>query len=225
MHNWLRALLFLPFLLLLMFGAYSLQRWRLDQRRAAVDAKVGQLFPRLPLLDTAGQPFDPSFGAAAYTLVDCWFRDCPYCLAEMRQFNRLPGGDTLQILSISIDPLAEWQTVLRGSDTRWAFLQNQRSNWQHRVLDAKGGGENPAAQMLADSLGVTGYPAFFVVDRSGRIVGVPRSAADWQERGGEQAPWWQFLTDPEVWTPFRYALVLLLAFLLYRRILRSSTGL
>jgi len=224
MPAWLRIFLFFPFLLLLMWGVFRLQSWRIAQRSSLINSQVGKIFPRLPLLDEQGLPAVPDFALADYTLVDCWFRDCPYCLAEMRQFHSLPGGDTLQILSISIDPLAEWQAVLRGSDRRWAFLQEHRDNWKHRLLDAKGGGENPAAQMLADSLGVTSYPSFLLVDRKGRIVAVPRSAQDWQPEKKPAADPLRFLTDSRIWSPFRYALVVFLALLLYRQLLRWLPG-
>lgn len=224
MPVWLRFILFIPFLLLLMLGVYTVQSWRISQRNSLVNSQVGRSFPRLPLLDENGGPAIPDFTATGYTLVDCWFRDCPYCLAEMRRFSSLPGGDTLQILSISIDPLAEWQAVLKGSDRRWAFLQDRRSNWQHRVLDAKGGGENPAAQMLADSLGVTSYPSFFLVNNKGIIAAVPRSAQDWQPEKKPATDPFRFLTDPQIWSPFRYALVVFLALLLYRQLLRRLPG-
>ena len=216
MNRWWRILLFFPFLLLLMYGAYSVQRWRLEQRRSSLHNMIGQPFPALPLLDTAGKWVPPSFSQSAFTLVYCWFRNCPYCLAGMRQMRGFALNDSIRFLCLSIDEDSTWRKALRGNDQRWAFLKNQPAYWIHARVAPKGG-DKTAAQLLADSLSLTGYPGYFLINPEGIIIATPRAAELHKILTRRNSAWWSWLMDADVWTPWRYMVVLLVALWLYWR--------
>jgi len=147
-------------------------------------------------------------------LVEFWFRNCPYCRAEMQQFERLLKGKEgeLSIISIGIDDSMVWKKIMAGKDGRYDFLNPSLPNWNHYLLNFKNeAGENTNSSALAKQLNITSYPAFFVLDKRGLIKATPASAIAYI--GNEMDSGWpfgQFLVSGTTWRSWYTYIVVLL---------------
>ncbi len=151
-----------------------------DKRRS-LNGQQGAIFPAQPMLNSGGDSIyavEPALHKK--TIVEYWFRNCPYCLAEMKQLSiLLPGRENeLELVSISIDDYAGWKAAVTGSDQRYAFLRNNLPNWKQLLLNfpKDSAGKNTNAKQLVALLQVTGFPTFFVLDQQGVIIATPVSA-------------------------------------------------
>lgn len=115
-----------------------------------------------PTLD--GQTFDLSRHRGKPVLVAFWACWCPHCLDETPELMRLyrkyhPSG--LEIVGVNADIATE---VARE------FVEKNQIPWPqiHFTTEGERGRANP----LARRYNVRGYPALFLVDGEGRVVGV-----------------------------------------------------
>ncbi|TDH25629.1 TlpA family protein disulfide reductase [Segetibacter sp. 3557_3] len=121
------------------------------------------------------------------TVIDFWFSECPPCIAEMKQFEKLLRGKekNLQVISISINRYGLWKSILEKPTGTFFFLSADVDNWKHYNLrssqDERLKNDIPLDnnEQLQKRLNVTFYPAYFVVDRSGVIIARPISAVDY----------------------------------------------
>ncbi|MBL0359432.1 MAG: hypothetical protein IPP72_22360 [Chitinophagaceae bacterium] len=96
------------------------------------------------------------------------------------------------------------------------------ANWHHLLLDygTDSTGNNINIKQLAARLNVTGYPAFFLLDKTGIIKATPASAVAYiQSAGKKEHPFLKFLILPATWQ--RYYWVLVLSLLAYGAILMA----
>ena len=157
------------------------------KRNEVVADKIGKPFIELSLIDTtaAGQTID--FNQAALTIVDFWFGDCPGCLDEMKDFSRLlkKHNDSVQIVSVSINSLANWKSLFYSDLKRYHFLKTSNSNWKHYTLKSN---ENPRLRndiptdnhdFIRTHFNTHTFPVYFVINREGVVVETPASAVDY----------------------------------------------
>jgi thiol-disulfide isomerase/thioredoxin len=147
---------------------------------------IGETFDLDDLVDSSGNQVTLNFSNSEFTLIDFWFTECPPCIKEMQQFEELlKGKETkLKVVSVSINQPWYWRQALQGDQPRLAFLKTRVSNWEQVVLKTK---DDPKlrnsisadrAKSLEETYGVSSYPAYFVLDRNGRILQRPESAVE-----------------------------------------------
>ena len=159
------------------------------KRNEVVANKIGKPFIELSLIDTTatGQTID--FNQAALTIVDFWFGDCPGCLDEMKDFSRLlkKHNDSVQIVSVSINSLANWKSLFYSEKKHYHFLKTSDPNWKHYALKSK---EDPRLrndiptdnhEFITNQFNTHSFPVYFVVNRQGVVVETPASAVDYLE--------------------------------------------
>lgn len=148
-------------------------------------------------------------------MAEFWFRNCPYCRAEMQQFEQLLKGkeNGLSIISICIDDVEVWKKIMKGNDPKFKFLNYSLPNWKHYLLNFKNeAGENTNPSVLAKRLNITSYPAFFVLDKNGLIKATPASAIAYignEMDGG--SPFLQFLLARTTWHSLYTYIIALMA--------------
>ena len=159
------------------------------KRNKVVADKIGKPFIGLSLIDTAAADQAIGFNQAALTIVDFWFGDCPPCLDEMQDFDRLlkKQNDSVQIVSVSINSLANWKSLFYSDKKRYRFLKTFNPNWKHYALKSN---EDPRLrndiasdnhEFILTQFNTHSYPVYFVVNRQGIVVETPASAVDYLE--------------------------------------------
>ena len=100
-----KTFLFIPFLLALLFTFYHVKKWRHQQKSQSRDVYIGKHFELTGFIDSSGNTVQPDFSANDITLVDFWFRACPTCLDEMKQFETVlkAAEKKVTVISICID--------------------------------------------------------------------------------------------------------------------------
>ena len=147
---------------------------------------IGETFALDDLVDSSGNQVTLNFSNSEFTLIDFWFTECPPCIKEMQQFEELLNGKEtkVKVVSVSINQPWYWTQALHGDQPRLAFLKTRVSNWEQVVLKTK---DDPKlrnsisadrAKSLEETYGVSSYPAYFVLDRNGRILQRPESAVE-----------------------------------------------
>jgi|GEM_PF-4334838 len=214
-----KVLFFLIFLFPALYSFYVYKNFRLQQKRQAINSHIGKKFPAMPLQDINGIAVQPDLSATENTIIDFWYRNCLYCLAEMKQFETMLRGKEKQlaVISVSIDDADTWQSVLRGNDQRFAFLSRPLPNWhQFRLNYQADSGQGNNAKYLAAQLNITSYPAFFVVAKDGTIRATPQSAVAYiHTAGNDKQSFPQFLSRPGTWLSPYMILFLSLYYLIY----------
>ena len=214
-----KILLFLPFLLVVLFVFFTVKKNRLQERRTAVSRQIGRKFPDLPLADKDGNAVKPDFSQFHETIIDFWFKSCPGCIVEMRQFEEALKGKEKQIgiISVCIDDSATFKKAMDGVFPALGFVKTL-PNWHHVLLNypAKGSSNN---HELANQLAVTGYPSFFVLDKRGIIQETPPSAVNYIKTAlNKQNAFVVFLTSRGTWQSKQTWVVLLLSLFIYQLI-------
>ncbi len=213
--------LFVPFFITVLYAFYTIKKGRIASKRYSVNRQVGQKFPLLPLIDSSGNKVAIDKLKSGITIIDFWYKNCPQCIAEMRQFEGIvkEREANVSIISISIDSYNEWKSLLLGKEKRFSFIGRPVINWQHLLLQ----GNNDAAarennsQQLFEKLGVSGFPSFFVLDKNGIIVAVPTSAVEYIKTNvaGENG-FFIFLQSADTWASFYMLLLLFFSVVGYR---------
>lgn len=214
-----KILLFLPFLLVVLFVFFKIKSNRLQERRTAVSRQVGRQFPDLPLVDKNGNKVKLDLTQSHETIIDFWFKSCPGCIIEMRQFEEALKGKEKQIgiVSVCIDDSATFIKAMDGGFPALGFIKTL-PNWHHALLNypAQGSDNN---HELANQLAVTGYPSFFVLDKKGIIKETPPSAVNYIKTGlNKQNAFVVFLTSVTTWRSKQTWVVLLLSLFIYQLI-------
>jgi thiol-disulfide isomerase/thioredoxin len=167
-------LLFLPFLLLVTFLVFEIEKADNEKTYKSVNRFIRTKFPIAGFADSSGQPVPVSLNAE-YTIIDFWFKGCKPCIEEMKQFEKLlkGKGKKISILSVSTDPFPIWKKSVYGETKVFSFLRNLE-NWKH-VAYSNDPKINPF-QALSSQLSVKYYPAYFALNKKGIIVDAPSSA-------------------------------------------------
>ena len=215
----IKIVLFIPFFIAAFFAFFQFKKYRLQSKRHAVNQLVGKQFPVLPMQDVNGKSALPDLSKTDYTIIDFWFRNCPGCIREMQQFETVLKGKekNISIISVSIDPNDSWQKTLSGNVPSFSFISKPVENWHHLLLNFPGQdtGKNNA-QHLSDMLGVTGFPSYFVLDKTGTIKAAPASAVNYiMTSVNSENEFLVFVKSNSTWSSVQTLLFVLLSVLLY----------
>lgn len=165
----------------------NLDNKKLNKQRKSLTDHIGEKFDIPNVLDSAGNEIKLDFSKSDFTIIDFWFNDCPPCISEMNQFAKALSGKNkkISVISISINQFWLWKKTLKEHEGRFAFLDNNLSNWAQYTLETRDNEKlknNISTDRLSDlqkTYNVTFFPAYFVVDRNGIIQERPVSAVDY----------------------------------------------
>lgn len=181
----MRITIFLLFICLA-FGCNRATKQSSPKSPPELSRNIGDTFSIDGLVDTAGNPVDLNLSHAELTVVDFWFTECPPCIKEMQQFADLLKGKEgkVQVVSVSINQPWYWMEAIQGKNQRLTFLKMNVSNWRHVAMTTK---DDPKfrnsmsterIRSLENRYSVSFYPAYFVLDRNGKILKRPHSAVE-----------------------------------------------
>lgn len=159
---------------------------RFELQKKSLTDHIGDTFRIQNILDSTNNQIQLDFSKSDLTIIDFWFNDCPPCIKEMNQFSKVLSGKEgkISIVSISLNQFWVWKPTLTSHTGRFAFLNNNLSNWTQYVLqtsqDEKLKNEISAdrLQELEKLYNITFFPAFFVVNKKGIILERPVSAVE-----------------------------------------------
>lgn len=165
----------------------NLDSKRFDKQKKSLYDHIGEKFEIPNILDSAGNKIKLDFTKSDLTIIDFWFNDCPPCIKEMNQFANVLSGKNkrISVISISINQFWLWKKTLKEHVGRFAFLDNNLSNWAQYTLATRDNEKlknNISSDRLSElqkAYNVTFFPAYFVVDRNGIIQERPVSAIDY----------------------------------------------
>lgn len=207
----LKYVLFIPFLLVSLYGLFLVKKVRSYKRQAAIDAQVGKKFPFSYGIDTSGNTVPLDLTQTEFTVIDFWFKNCPECIEEMMQFEDAlkSAKQPVTIISMSIDKFQLWKQAFDTANQRLAFLSKPVPGWKHLMVAPDSILNKSGGQLVADKLPVTGYPSYFVLDKTGNIIATPSSAVAYLKADSEnQNEFYLFLTSTLTRKPI-YLLLLL----------------
>lgn len=225
----LKVLLFLPFFTAILFSYYHVKKWRYNKKFPEKNQLAGKQFVLANLTDSAGHLSVPDFRQSDVNIIDFWFKSCPTCIDEMKQFETLLKGleEKVTITSISIDNFDTWRSVLQGQNKRLDFIARPVANWKHLDMVSAPADSNQSAYtvnstFLRENFGVTSYPGVFVVDRNGKIIAAPESAVAYIKTTiSNENGFAVFITSVETWTSTKIILLLLVSIILYNWIYKK----
>ena len=125
-----------------------------------------QPVPRAPVVRNGRAVLDLGRLRGEVLLVNVWATWCAPCRWEMPTLDRLQarmGGDGLEVVAVSIDE--------GGTAAVEPYYADVGIENLDVYVDPEGD--------LVDALGPTALPQSYVVDRTGRVVGYVKGAADW----------------------------------------------
>ncbi|MFT3679117.1 MAG: redoxin domain-containing protein [Ferruginibacter sp.] len=228
----LKLLLFLPIFTAVLFAFYQYKQWKYEKSHTVQNRQAGKKFELTSLYDSSGKNILPDFSKRDINIVDFWFRACPTCITEMKQFEIILKGkeDKIMVTSVSIDNAAAWKDILEGRNERWAFAAKPVSNWKHLNLrsgDTAGVESSYSlnANYLKAQLGVTSYPGVFVIDKNGIIKATPESAVAYiQTVFSSKNGFLVFLTAAQTWSSPKTWLLLVIAVILFNWVFNFLSG-
>ena len=214
----LKYVLFIPFLLVSLYGLLLVKKLRSYKRRQAIDAQVGKKFPFSYGIDTSGNTVPLNLTPSGITIIDFWFKNCPECIEEMMQFENAikSAKQPVTIISMSIDKFPLWKKAFDTTNKRLAFLSKPVPGWKHLMVPSDSTINKSAGLLVAEKLPVTGYPSYFVLDNAGNIIATPLSAVTFLKVNPEnQHEFYRFLTSTVTRKPIYLLLLLPLLLLCY----------
>jgi thiol-disulfide isomerase/thioredoxin len=122
---------------------------------------TGKVFPKLSLIDLAGNSKNISFNkpSSRFTLIDFWFAHCTACNFEFPTYIELYNKyheKGFSIVGISIDSspsnIQAWKKIIKTKSLLWT---------QYR-----------ANKKTIDDLRINLYPSNFLIDSSGKIIAI-----------------------------------------------------
>ncbi len=220
----LKYVLFIPFLLVPVYGLFLVKKLKSYKRQAAIDAQVGKKFPFSYGIDTSGNTVPLDLVQSHITIIDFWFKNCPECIQEMMQFENAlkSAAQPVTIISMSIDKFPLWKQAFDTNNKRLAFLSKPVPGWKHLMVAPDSILNKSAGQLVAEKLPVTGYPAYFVLDNTGHIIATPSSAVAYLQSNSEkQNEFYSFLASTFTQKPLYLFVLLPLLLLVYRFIFKK----
>ncbi len=150
--------------------------------KASLESHIGEKFHIENITDSTGKIIELDFTGSDITIIDLWFTTCAPCIAEMKQFAALLAGreKKITVMSLSINRFVPWKNALSGKNKIFSFLTSV-PNWKHYILQSPAGEtggviSNTRTDELREKYKVLFYPAYFVVDKEGKILARPQSA-------------------------------------------------
>lgn len=153
----------------------------------AVTNNLNEPFLLKGIVDSSGKEIVPDFTGSDYTVIDFWNNGCPPCIYEMKQFAALLKGkeNIVSVYSISINQFWLWKKTLQEHRGVFSFLQNDAVNWkQYNLMTAdnpryKNDVSTDRIREIQAAYNVTSYPAYFVINKTGKIIARPVSAVEY----------------------------------------------
>jgi thiol-disulfide isomerase/thioredoxin len=122
----------------------------------------------------SGEKLDPEQLKGKVVIVDFWATWCGPCIAELPNLKKLYEDyhdKGLEVVGISLDEeKAELDAFVQEREIKWIQTfpaDGESTGWEHK---------------LADKYGVTGIPAMFLVDRTGKLVATNLRGPKLEER-------------------------------------------
>ncbi|MDR3652049.1 MAG: thioredoxin-like domain-containing protein [Paludibacter sp.] len=150
---------------------------------------INKQFELNSVVDSLGNKATLNFNTKI-TIIDFWFRECPECIHELKQFEALLKGKETDasIYSISIDNEKDWKTLF--SNNRLSFLKSNMQNWKQYAFDSSL--VSPHAY-LYDKYNIKSYPSYLVIDHNGKIIQVTESAVSYIKEKYYHSNWFMSL--------------------------------
>jgi len=165
----------------------SAKNARRQPQEASLSKNIGDKFMIGNFIDTSGKPVTLDLSKANITIIDFWFDDCPPCIKELKQFKDilLHKENKVQVISVSINTYPVWKNLFIEKNDRFDFLNTSIVNWQHVDLATKDDPQlkhtisSDRVKEITDTLNVSFFPAYFVLDNDGKIIARPISAVEY----------------------------------------------
>ena len=193
----LKFVLLIPFLLVSLYGLFLVKNIRSNKEIVRIGDKKDNKFPFSYGIDTSGNTVPLDFAQSPITIIDFWFKNCPECIEEMMHFENAikSAAQPVNIISMSIDKFPLWKQAFDTTNQRLAFLSKSVPGWKHLMVAPDSILNKSGGQLVADKLPVTGYPSYFVLDKTGNIIATPASAVTYLKANPEnQNEFYNFLT-------------------------------
>lgn len=160
---------------------------RTQQKEQSLRENIGEHFRLNNLIDSTGKKIELDFSKSERTIIDFWFNTCPPCITDMAEFPNLLKGkeEKITIISISVNAYPVWKATLSAPSGKFAFLNNNSTNWKHYALQSTQDESlgNPLSldriQEIQKTYHVTYFPSYFVVDKNGIILERSKSASEY----------------------------------------------
>ena len=148
---------------------------------------IGDVFKLENILDSAGNNVKLDFTKSDVTIIDFWSNECPPCISELNQFGSiLANKETMvSVISISLNQPWAWKESRVNHKGKFAFFEKGLPNWSHYVLQTtedralQNSISTDRLQELEKTYNVSFFPAYFVVDKNGKILQRPESAVEY----------------------------------------------
>lgn len=215
--------LLIPVIGLTLFFYHQRQKSLEQKEYASIYSQVGKKFLAEDFLDRSGDHIQKlDFTKAPLTMVDFWFRECPPCIKEMKQFPGLlkDKEDKIRVISVSFNSYNRWRKLFDGNEL--PFLKASVPNWEHVVVKSN---EDSAlnndlagdrVSELGASMGIQVCPAYFIVDSSGTIKDVSPSGVNFLKTEFEgKNELLSFVFNTSTWKNTELIYVLLVSILAY----------
>jgi len=113
---------------------------------------IGNQFPIESFKDDAGNYFSSSYLIGKPTVINFWFINCPPCVEEIPDLNKLKKqyGDSVNFIAITFDNRKKVEQ----------FMKKQLFNFKH-ITDS---------QKSIDELNIKSYPMTFLLNKEGEII-------------------------------------------------------
>lgn len=128
--------------------------------------------PNTTLTNHLGESFSISDLKGKIVLIDFWFAHCEPCINEMSYFSELfkKYPNKFSIISFSSDSKEMTLRILNSNDKKWNFLDANNPNWHfcnRSFLKQE--------KSLINSLNVTYFPTYYLLDENGVLISKPYS--------------------------------------------------
>lgn len=121
-------------------------------------SKVTQAFPAFQLKTADGRQFSEKDFQSKLTLINFFFDKCAPCIEEVPALNQFAlDHPEIQVIAVTKDSLGQVERFVKEHPFNWPIL-----------FDAR--------KLISENLGLTTYPAFMLVDETGKILGVRHGA-------------------------------------------------
>ena len=152
--------------------------------KKGLDQNIGDEFRLENILDTAGNAVKLDFTKSEVTIVDFWYNECPPCIEELNQFGSVLAGkeNKVSVISISLNQPWAWNESRAKHAGPFKFFEKKLPNWTHFVLKTKldsalkNSISDDRVTELEETYNVSFVPAYFIVDKTGKILQRPESA-------------------------------------------------